>query len=76
MINSVKKILKESYNKTVVIVSHAGAIRALMPYLLNAPKEESFKYNPANASISVFDYTGKKFIKRLIDDTSHLGDLR
>lgn len=75
LVNSIKKTLKENHDKVVVVVSHGGAIRALMPYLLNVPKEESFKYDPANASISMFDYTGGKFIKRLIDDISHLDDL-
>ncbi len=72
VIKSIKTVFEENENKEVAIVSHGGAIRVLMPYLLNLPKEESFKYDPANASITVFDYRENKFVKRLINDTSHL----
>ena len=72
MIKAIKRVLEKNKDKTVAIVSHGGAIRVLMPYLLNLPKEESFKYDPANASVTVFDYQENKFVKRLINDTSHL----
>jgi broad specificity phosphatase PhoE len=72
LVSAINKALEENKNKTVIIVSHGGAIRALMPYLLEVPREESFKYDPANASITVFDYNGGKFTARLVDDTSHL----
>ena len=61
-----------SKNKTVVVVTHRGAIRTLIPHLLGSPKEESSKYDPSNASLTVFEYEGNKFVKRLIDGTSHL----
>lgn len=72
LITSLHTIIENNENKTVVIVTHGGSIRTLMPYLLDAPKEESFKYNPQNASLTIFDYDGKKFIKKLVDDISHL----
>lgn len=72
LIKAVNIVLKENEGKAVIIISHGGAIRILMPYLLNLPKEESFKHDPANASISIFNYIDGKFIKRIIDDTSHL----
>lgn len=72
LIDSLTRILKENEGKTVVIVSHGGAIRASMPYLLNVPKEESFKYDPDNASITSFDYDGEKIFPKTINNTSHL----
>ena len=72
LIASLKRILNENQGKTIVVVSHGGAIRASMPYLLNVPKEESFKYDPANASITSFDFDGEKFFPKTINDTSHL----
>lgn len=72
LIGSLKRILNENQGKTVIIVSHGGAIRALMPYLLNVPKGESFKYDPHNASITSFDYDGEKFFPKTINDTAHL----
>ena len=75
LIETVLKIIQQNKNKTVIIVSHGGAIRILMPYLLNLPREESFRHNPDNASITVFDCENGKFIKRLLNDTTHLDKL-
>ena len=61
LIQSIIKILSQNKNKTIVVVSHMGGIRALMPYLLGVSKEESFKYNPDNASISAFTHENGKF---------------
>ena len=66
------EILQENEGKTIIVVSHGGAIRALMPHLLGVPKEESFKYDPDNASITTFEYENGKFIKKIVNDTSHL----
>lgn len=76
LIATINTLIAQSKNKTIVVVSHGGAIRALMPYLLGAPKEESFKHNPDNASITVFN---KKdgFLKLIsANDTTHLKDLK
>ena len=61
LIRAITKILSHNKDKTVVVVSHGGAIRALMPYLLDMPREESFKYNPENASFAVFSHQNGKF---------------
>lgn len=58
---AITKILSQNKDKTIVVVSHGGAIRALMPHLLGAPREESFKYNPENASITIFSHNNGKF---------------
>jgi broad specificity phosphatase PhoE len=72
LINSLKQILENNSDKTLVIVTHGGAIRALMPFLLNVSREESFKYDPDNASLSIFDYDGESFHLIAVNDTSHL----
>ena len=64
LIKAVNKIVEENKNKTTIIVSHGGVIRALMPYLLDMPKEESFKYNPDNASIVIFNHDNGKFTQQ------------
>lgn len=71
LINAIQKIV-DSNTGTVVVVTHGGAIRALMPHLLNVPKEESFKYDPDNASITMFEVRGEGFRKMIVNDTSHL----
>ena len=65
LIAAIKKIVK--YDKeTVIVVTHGGAIRALMPYLLGVSREESFKYDPDNASLNVFHFENDKFTKVLV----------
>ncbi|OGM13034.1 hypothetical protein A3A76_01910 [Candidatus Woesebacteria bacterium RIFCSPLOWO2_01_FULL_39_23] len=55
-------LLGRNSGKTIVVVTHGGAIRALIPHLLGVPKEESFKYDGAN------------FTKVSINDNSHLNN--
>jgi len=60
--------------KVVVVVTHGGAIRALIPHLLGVAKEQSFEYDPDNASLTVFDYDGKGFKSVVINDTSFFAE--
>lgn len=68
------EIISDNKGKVVVVVTHGGAIRAFMPHILGLSKEESFKYDPDNASLTVFDYNGSEFIKKLVNDTLHLSN--
>lgn len=70
--DSLNKIISENKDKTVVLVTHGGSIRILMPHLLGVGREESFKYDPDNGSISIFDYINGKFSKVKYNDTSHM----
>lgn len=72
LVKVIKRIMEENMDKTVVVVTHGGVIRALMPYLLNKPKEESFRHNPDNASLTIFDFDEKGFYKVAANDTDHL----
>jgi broad specificity phosphatase PhoE len=72
LIHAINNSIKESEGGNIVILTHGGAIRALMPYLLGVSKEESFKYDPQNASITEFEYIDSSFKNIRIDDTSHL----
>ncbi|HEY4512304.1 MAG TPA: histidine phosphatase family protein [Candidatus Paceibacterota bacterium] len=72
LIENISRLIKKNKNKTISVITHGGAIRALMPYFLSAPKEESFKYNPDNASITVFDSIDGAFSEVAINDTDHL----
>jgi len=72
LIKAIDSAIAKNNGKNIVVVSHGGAIRALMPYLLGVPKEESFKYDPDNASITAFEWNGQSFSKIVVNDTSHL----
>jgi broad specificity phosphatase PhoE len=72
LIKAINNILLQNKEKTVAVISHGGVIRALMPYLLGLPKEESFKYDPNNASIIIFDHNNGKFSPVIISDITHL----
>lgn len=64
--------LIDTKQPNVVLVAHGGTIRAMIPLLLDLPKEESFKYSPDNASISIFESKDDKFEMTSYNDTSHL----
>ena len=70
--NAIDTVIQKNEGETIVIVTHGGAIRIIMPYLLDRPKEESFKHDPANASITIFEHIDGEFKRILADDTSHL----
>lgn len=72
LINAVNEVTKNIGDKAVAVVTHGGVIRALIPYLLQIPREESFKYNFDNASLSIFEYDGINFSKVIINDISYL----
>ena len=63
LIQTINNLLAKNKGKTIVIISHMGGIRALMPYLLGVSREESFKYNMDNASITIFDHENGKFTR-------------
>lgn len=69
---AIRKIIKENEDKTIIVVTHGGAIKALIPLLLKVSKEESFKHVPGNASLTIFDFDDKGFNHVAINDTSHL----
>lgn len=68
----IDKLIKKHSGKTIVVVTHGGAIRAVMPYLMALPKEESFNFDPDNASLTIFEHDGKKFKEIMFSDTTHL----
>ncbi len=72
LIAAIKKIVEENKDKTIGVVTHGGAIKALMPFLRKAPKEESYKDIPGNASLTIFDFDDKGFHQVAINDDSHL----
>lgn len=72
LVGVIEQVLKKNKGKSIIIVTHGGAVRALMPNLLGVPRGESFKYDPANASITMFEHNDDGFSKVMIDDISHL----
>jgi len=72
LLKTLNEILSNNVGKNVILVTHGGSIRIYMPTLLGVNKEESYKYDPDNASISVFDFDGDKFSEVVYNNTSHL----
>lgn len=71
LIRALSVIRSSSYDR-VGVVSHGGAIRALMPIIKGEPKETSFQYDFANASVTTVDCTEGTFVVRAENDTKHL----
>lgn len=69
---AVKKVISDNKNKTVLIVTHAVVIRAIMAFTMNIPTERM--WDPPfihGTSLTILDWDGKKFDVRLLGDTSH-----
>lgn len=69
---TLNRIMCGHEKNNICVITHGGVIRALIPNLLNIPREESFKYDPKNASITSFELENGKYKPLLIDNTSHL----
>jgi broad specificity phosphatase PhoE len=72
LIRKIIELADKHKDETIIVVTHGGAIRALMPYFLNVPKEESFKHNPDNASITVFEREDGMYKEVTVNNTDHL----
>lgn len=72
LILEVTRILKDNLGKNIVIVTHGGTIRTLIPYLLGVSRDESFKYDPKHGSFTIFDFEKGKFTAGTINDVKHL----
>lgn len=59
-------------DKTAAVVTHAGALRALMPPLKKEPLNTSLSYDFQNASVTIFEGDKNNLAVRLENDTSHL----
>ncbi len=62
----------QANNGTPVIVTHMGALRGLMPILLEEKLEVGIRYEFENASISTFEYDRKHYKTVKLNSTSHL----
>ena len=66
--------LTKSDHSVVGVVTHGGALRALMPITKDQPKESSFQYDFLNASITIFDFDDGKWTLIRQNDVTHLLD--
>lgn len=58
--------------QNIAIVTHMGSIRALLPLILSQPREKSFDYSFANASITQLENDGDRYKIIKMNDISHL----
>jgi broad specificity phosphatase PhoE len=59
-------------SESAAVVAHGGLLRALIPLLLDEPRESSFRYDLANASVSVFGVEAKGFEVLGLNEVRHL----
>ncbi len=71
LMRALRKIIAGD-KQNVVIVTHAGALRGLIPILKKEPKSNSLNYDFKNGSITIFDYKNRKFKEVVTNDISHL----
>ncbi len=63
-------------DQTVLVVSHGGILKAMICSLLGIGQEHWTQIRIDNASLSIISTYGKQVILSLLNDTSHLGDLK
>jgi len=72
-----QRLVAERAEQTFVVVSHVTPIKALLRSALDAPPNALFRIHLDPASVSTIDwYADGAGVVRLVNDTSHLGDLR
>ena len=71
-----EKIASERPRETILVVSHAAAIRALWGEISGlAPERWAENKFPSNASYSIVEYDGEKLVPKSYSCDEHLGDL-
>lgn len=74
---AVKGILQRGDNKSYAIVCHGAALRTIICGLIQIPLARSWNLALSNASISQVNiYPGDMNMLYMLNDTSHLGDLK
>ena len=76
LMESLRAISGRHRNESIAVVTHAGAIRGIMPKIKNEPLESSFKYDLQNTSVTELEYNNAKFRVIRENDFSHLTALR
>ncbi|OGM28450.1 hypothetical protein A2962_04820 [Candidatus Woesebacteria bacterium RIFCSPLOWO2_01_FULL_39_61] len=69
---AIKTIINLNRGKKVALVSHGGAIRVMIGFLLNLPPKDRFKLEPPNASITILNHDEKHFKPQTFLSTTHL----
>ena len=77
MASGLEKVAKNAKKGNILVTSHAAAIRALWGKISgHEPSEWAEAYPfPTNASYSILEYDGERFIPVSYSNDSHLGDL-
>ena len=72
----ISEIAEKHHGQTVLISSHAGALKTFLAYTFGYSRSEVAKAPPvANAAISIAEWDGKKMTPIEINTTEHLKDI-
>lgn len=73
VVSCLQKIILEHENQTIVIVTHAGPIWALVSHVLGVPINNYWRIKLSNTSVNIVDfYEDGLGIISLLNDVSHL----
>lgn len=72
IIKCVETIIEANPDKTVLLVTHAGVVKVLVPVIKKVPREELFDLKIKNTSLTIFKMDEDKVLEELINDVSHL----
>jgi broad specificity phosphatase PhoE len=69
---SVREIVANHSNQTVVVVTHVVVCRLLLCSLLGLGNDHFWQFEPATASLSIFEVSDRGGVLRSFNDTCHL----
>jgi len=74
--STVLELVKKHNQETIVVVTHAGPIRALICALFNIDLNYAFRIRQDNCALSIIEFYEGTGILCLLNDTSHLGETK
>jgi alpha-ribazole phosphatase len=71
---TILELVEKHDQETIVVVTHAGPIRALVCALLNIDLNYAFRIRQDNCALNIIEFYEGIGILCLLNDTSHLGE--
>ena len=65
-------VVMQNQGKTVLLVSHGGVVKVLIPLIKKLPREETFDLKIHNTSLTIFKIDEGEIVEELINDIAHL----
>lgn len=72
ILGGVESLIEKHEGQVVLLVSHGGVIRALIPALKGVPRQQLQDLHVYNTSVTIFKMAEGEVVEELLADVSHL----